>query len=243
MTRHIFPRAGLLALALALVMPVAARSQARAVPRAPDPDPIVNMRNLALLLKAQPAPDTWHTQRGTPPLDIKILERMRRASDLRMAGLVAQARDTLLALERLAPMHPLLETELARTEMALGEMAAAVERLRSLRAATRDTVVGAHDLALALERLARPGDAAQVAIESWSVARVEGPWALEQVLRLAPLDARRVTESLRAAAQGRPARTDLLLGWAEVPACRLPADTAIKVRDCYRATTSWRHGR
>jgi predicted negative regulator of RcsB-dependent stress response len=98
--------------------------------------------------------------------------------------------------------------------MAMGRMSEAADRLVALRAATRDSVVGAHDLALAYERLARPKDAALVAIESWSVMPAEAAWALGQVLRLAPLDPRAVSESLRAAAAARPARTDLLRGWA-----------------------------
>jgi tetratricopeptide (TPR) repeat protein len=111
-------------------------------------------------------------------------------------------------------MHPLVETELARTELALSQVPAAVTRLRALRTATRDTVVGAHDLSLALERLSRPREAATVAIESWSVAPPEGAWAIGRILRLAPLDARGVTENMRAAALARPYRPDLLRCWA-----------------------------
>jgi tetratricopeptide (TPR) repeat protein len=205
--------ASLLALALAPVRPGAADAQS-VTPADVRTFPGTLGRDLPLLFNAQPAPDPWRSQRGVPPIDPRLMARLRRASDLRTAGLNAQARDTLLALERLAPGHPLLETELARTEMAMGQMAAAAERLRTLRAATRDTVVGAHDLSLALERLGRPREAAAVAIESWSVAPLEGAWALSQVLRLAPLDPRPVTEALRAAAEGRPARSDLLRGWA-----------------------------
>lgn len=214
------------ALASAIALPTVAFAQGAPPPEVRDVRTIV--RSLAPLLNTLPSPETWRTQRPVPPLEVRVMERMRRAGDLRNAGLVAQARDSLLEIERIAPMQPMLETELARTEMALGQPAAAVDRLRRLRSATRDTVVGAHDLALALERLGRPREAAKTAVDSWSVARIEGPWALTLVLRLAPLDARGIAEIMRSAAQAQPSRTDLLLGSALLLARQGQAAEAIQ---------------
>jgi tetratricopeptide (TPR) repeat protein len=68
----------------------------------------------------------------------------------------------------------------------------------------------ARELALALERLNRPRDAAGVALESWLASPLDADWAQETVLRLASADGRGVRELMRRASEARPDRTDLV---------------------------------
>jgi len=126
-----------------------------------------------------------------------------------------RAHTTLLELAREVPHHPQVLTELARVEIARGEWAA-VERLaRPERAQQRDSLLMATELMLALERLARPREAAEVAIEAWAADPAQD-WAGDSLLHLSGADPRGVREVTRSAAHRLPGRTDLVLA-----ACRL----------------------
>jgi hypothetical protein len=188
-------------------------------PRAPGPDdriPGTRVREAELPLRfALPGPPPQvRYQRAPAPLDPAHLARLRRAADMREGGLPERARDSLLALDRELPHHPYVVAELALAEIATGDERTAAARLLRERAACRDSLLGSHDLAGALEHLARPREAVQVAIESWIAAPAEGPWASGVLLRLAPLEPRVTTEAMRAACARLPQRGDLRRGLA-----------------------------
>lgn len=152
--------------------------------------------------------------RAVPPLAPALARQLRRAQDLRLAGLPEQALDTLRAVQRAAPHHPFVVLELARTHMARDDWSAAANLLRSERGLARDSLLGSPELALCGERLGRPRDAAQVAVETWVASPAEGQWALAALLRLLLHDARATTEALRGACAKHAARTDLARGLA-----------------------------
>jgi len=156
------------------------------------------------------------SQRPAAPLSPGMAMRLRRAVDLRAAGLLERSRDSLLALQRDNPHHPLVVTELGRTQLARGDWAA-VERLGSSeRTAARDSTLLGNELAQALERLGRPREALKVALEAWAVSPADGQWASTTVFRLAPLDAKNAASALDAIAGARPWRTDLTIGLARL---------------------------
>ena len=165
----------------------------------------------------QPMPvGGYHSQRPITPLPTPVALRLQRGIDLRVSGLPDRARDTLLAVLRLMPHHPVIVTELGRAELARGDWSA-VERLAtSERNAARDSSLLGQELSIAFERLGKPRDAFRVAIEAWTVSPVDGPWASGTVFRLAPTDARGALAALEAAATPRPWRTDLTLGYARL---------------------------
>jgi tetratricopeptide (TPR) repeat protein len=191
----------------------AARAQGTPAPGSRLPGSTVEERQLPMLFSAAPMPDVWRSQRPLPPLPPPLEARVRRAADLRLAGMLAQSLDSLRAIERVLPGHPRLVTEIARTEIALGRPGDAASRLRAMREATRDSVAGSRELAQALEALAKPREAALVAIETWAAWPGEARWAMAEILRLAPLDARPITDAMGRAAE-RPGRPDLVRGWA-----------------------------
>ena len=171
----------------------------------------------------------YHSQRPIAPLPPPVALRLQRGIDLRVSGLPDRARDTLQAVLRVMPHHPVIVTELGRAELARGDWAA-VERLgTSERAAARDSSLLGQELAIAFERLGKPREALKVAIEAWAVNPVDGPWASSAVFRLAPTDARGALAALEAAATPRPWRTDLTLGYARLLAVSGKAIDAARV--------------
>lgn len=156
--------------------------------------------------------------RGHESLPPAVMQRVQRAVDLRTSGLPERSRDTLLVLLKAFPHHARIVTELGRAQLARQDHAA-VERLAvAERAATRDTLLLAQELAQAQERLGRPRDAMRTAFDAWTVSPGEGPWASSTVFRLAPLDARLAVTLFESAALPRPWRTDLVLGLARLHA-------------------------
>ena len=174
-------------------------------------------------------PGAYHSQRTIAPLPTPVALRLQRGIDLRVSGLPDRARDTLLAVLRVMPHHPVIVTELGRAELARGDWSA-VERLAtSERNAARDSSLLGPELATAYERLGKPRDALKVAIEAWTVSPVDGPWASGVVFRLAPTDARGALAALEAAATPRPWRTDLTMGYARLLAVSGKAIEAARV--------------
>ncbi len=149
-------------------------------------------------------------QRPMPPLSGAQAARLRHAQELRGNGRLEQARAALAPLLAEIPHHPAVVTEQARLLLARRDFAGAERLGRAERSAQRDSLMVARELALALERLGRPRDAAAVALESWIAAPLDAGWAQETVVRLAPADARGVRELMRRAADARPGRTDLI---------------------------------
>jgi tetratricopeptide (TPR) repeat protein len=168
------------------------------------------------LIQAVTVPAPARSQHPVEPLPPAVALRLQRAVDLRATGLPERARDTLLVLLRLVPHHPLLVTELGRTQLAREDWSA-VERLATAeRAASRDSTLLGRELAEAYERMGRPRDALRIALEAWTVSPVDGQWASPLVFRLAPLDARGTAAALEAVATPRPWRTDLTVGLARL---------------------------
>ena len=149
-------------------------------------------------------------QRATESLNVGLLTRLGGARRLRQAGRLTAARDTLLQLLEPAKHHPLVLVELATVQGALNDWAG-VERLaRAERTAQRDTLLLGRELAMALERLKRPREAAVVVLESWRLRPGDADWAVETLTRLANNDSRGVREAVRHAATDHPERVDLL---------------------------------
>jgi len=151
------------------------------------------------------------SQHPFQPLTVDGTLQLREAQALRLSGRLERARTALDRLLAEAPHHPAVVTELARLLLARQDHAA-VERLgRAARAARRDSLLVGRELALALERLGRPRDAAGVALEAWLVSPGEGSWAQATITRLAPADIRGVRDLMRRAVEARPERSDVAL--------------------------------
>ncbi len=152
--------------------------------------------------------------RPVPALAPPLARSLRTAQDLRLAGQFSRALDTLRVVLRDAPHHPYVVLELARIRVAQDDWAGTQSLLRAERAAARDSLLGSPEMVLASERLGRPRDAAQAAVETWAVSPPEGRWALTALLRLLPQDPRGTTEALRFAVSRLPERGDLVRGLA-----------------------------
>lgn len=185
--------------------PAAAQTAPRPVPGTP-----VQGYTLLPPTMADPA----RSQRAEAPLPAESAQRLRRAIDLRLAGLPERARDTLLALQRAHPAHPRIVTELVRTHMARSDWAAAERLARTERLAQRDSLLASRELVLTLERLVRPREAIAVAFESWVAAAPEGEWAAQAVFRLSDRDARAAREGFARAVAATQGRGDLVTGQA-----------------------------
>ena len=197
------PRAAAVALVIALAVAQAgpAGAQERAQERMP---------SKVFILPDLPAPRA-SSQRPVRPLEGEQLKRLLQAQALRESGKMDAARELLQALLAESPHQPVVLAELARIH-AEREQWSALERLgRSERLATRDSLLLGHELALALERLSRPREAAQVVIEVWGAAPTENEWAETTLARLDSQDARGIRETLRRAVEARPDRVDIAL--------------------------------
>jgi tetratricopeptide (TPR) repeat protein len=150
------------------------------------------------------------SQRPIPPLSPAQATHLRQAQALRASGQLEQARAALAPLLATGSHHPAVVTEQARLLLARQDFAGAERLGRAEREAGRDSLLVAPELALALERLGRPRDAAEVALQAWLALPTEADWARETVLRLAPADLRGVREAVRRAVVARPGLEDLL---------------------------------
>jgi len=190
-------------LAGATGFPESALAQRLTVPR---PEPVL------IHLQEETVP----SQHAVDPLSPEQLAQLREARRLREAGSLPAARAALEPLAAELAHHPLVLVERARIHLANNEPAA-VERLaRFERAAQKDSVLLAREYAIALERLGRGRDAAQVAIEDWAAEPREGSWAGATVIRLLATNPGGIRDLLRRAAQRLPDRIDLLQGLARV---------------------------
>lgn len=211
------PRRGLragaalsLALGLALAFaPAGARAQARFEPVEPG-----RPGDAPMLFSLPPDAGFGRVAKPSPPLTPAQAARLRRAQDLRFAGLPERARDTLAVLEREVPHHPLIVAEQARIDLARGDYKSLVGRLTSERATLKDSLLASAELELGLERLARPREAAQVALETWVADGSRAGWALPLLVRLAPQGGRATLDAMRAAVTREPGRGDLVRGFA-----------------------------
>ena len=221
-----------LAALLALVVSAPALAQSTGTPEPLPPVPLPpSMLRMALPVRIQTeeVSENGLSQRGSPALADSQMIRLQQARQLRTAGALDRARQTLAPLLAQAPHHPLVLGELAHLHAAALNWTA-IERLaKSERAAQHDSLLLGRELSLALERLGRPREAAQVAIECWIVRATEAEWALGTAARLAPLDARNVREALRRAAAAYPNRVDIQRGCARLEWAMGDGRSAMKV--------------
>ena len=195
-----------LALALTAVCAAAAAGQMGPPPRPAD------LRPLIIDKRIPAAP----VRRDLKPLTPEQVARLEEARSARASGMLARAKQILLPLNQQAPHHPLVVTELAEVYLAENGFAAVEKLARAERAALKDSLLLGRELSLALERLGRPREAAEAALEVWVAAPAEAEWASSTILRLAPTDARGVRTAVRKAVERLVNRPDLELGLARL---------------------------
>ena len=163
-----------------------------------------------------PTPPGTLSQHPVQPLDGGQAQRLLQAQAMRESGRIEAAREALLALLAESPHHPIVLGELARLYMARQQWPA-LERLgRAERAATHDSLLLGHELALALERQSRPRETAQVVLEIWAAAPREADWCEATLVRLDDLEPHGPRDALRRAAEAWPQRLDLVLAAARM---------------------------
>ena len=150
------------------------------------------------------------SQRIPEPLTMAQQLRLRTARQLRESGQLAAARDTLQRLLLVAPHQPLVLNELAKVLGAMSNWTGVELLARAERAAQRDTLLLGRELAMALERLKRPREAAVVVLENWRLRPGDSDWAVESLTRLANNDSKGVRDAVRRAATAHPERVDFL---------------------------------
>ncbi|MEO5987620.1 MAG: hypothetical protein ABIU54_09200 [Candidatus Eisenbacteria bacterium] len=149
------------------------------------------------------------SQHPMPPLTAQQAQALRRAQDLRLAGLYERARDSLQVLQKQVPHHPWLLTELARVHLGRNDPASVERLLRSERAAAHDSLLGGRELVTAYERLAKPREALATMLDVWSASADEAEWTAPKMLRFAAIEPRATRELMRAATLRAPMRADL----------------------------------
>ncbi|HVP14283.1 MAG TPA: tetratricopeptide repeat protein [Terriglobales bacterium] len=220
-------RLGLAGCAIALACALAAPALAQPLDSAAVERSYLRLQDLAprrlppapaftLLAPAEEEEGPAESQRPWTPLTAEQDLRLRQARDLRMAGQFESARAVLAPVVAAAPHHPEVVTEEARLLLARQDFAGAERLARAERRTRRDSLVVARELGTALERLGRPRDAAEVALEAWLASPRQGDWATATILRLAPADVRGVRELLRRATASRPDRQDLAIAKAQI---------------------------
>lgn len=180
--------------------------------------------------------DPARSQHPEPALPPESAQRLRRAIDLRLAGLPERARDTLLALQRAHPAHPRIITELVRTHMARSDWTVAERLARAERTTQRDSLLASRELVLVLERLARPRDAIGIAFESWVAAASEGEWAAQAIFRLSERESRAARDGFTRAVAATQGRGDLVTGQA------LLLSRSGQSAEAVRVLTQWDRG-
>ncbi len=179
------------------------------------PSRIVITRNMAPLVFTV-EDDEALSQYPIPQLTPAQMAKLQQARALRNAQQLDRARETLTALLAETPHHAAVLTELARVRVARQEWAAVELLARTERAARHDSLLLAGEAALALERLGRPGAAAQITTEAWSVNPALAGWAQPNLERLATVDPKGTREALRRASARRPSRIDLSMALAQI---------------------------
>ncbi len=198
MTRLARPAAALLALAAA-ASAWAQPPVLQGPPRPPDPRPLIVLSPAPAALSQRPAPPLTDAQRA----------RLQQALGFAASGFPEKALPLLQLLLTEVPHHAIVLTEMARVENTLEDFVVVEKLGRAERLAQKDSILLGRELSQALERMGRPREAAQVAIEAWVASPIELEWAKAVVTRAADSDPRAVREIVRRAATLRPERTDL----------------------------------
>lgn len=151
-----------------------------------------------------------------PPLDGAHRQRIQRAAILRNQGQFAASRDSLTRMLAELPHHPAVLSEWCKSLLALEDWSGVEKLAKSERAAQADSVLLAHPLADAEERLGKPTDAALVAVEAWAASALMGNWAGTELRRPIPYDLARVREAMKRAVTRDATRGDLAAGLARL---------------------------
>lgn len=137
------------------------------------------------------------------------LARLLQAQGLREAGEIDAARDSVRAIMKTYPHHPLVLAEMSRNMVARNDWSGIERMARAERTAQHDSLLLGRDLSMALERLKKPREAAQVALECWAVLPTEAEWAFSSIARVAGSDSKGVRETVRKFVASFPDRVDL----------------------------------
>jgi tetratricopeptide (TPR) repeat protein len=183
-------------------------------PAGPPAEARIGAPTATTAVPAPPARGPATPQRPARALTREENARLLAAQDHRLAGRFPQAAEALAALAAAAPRHPAVVTEQVRLRLAQDDLDGAVRLARDERAAQRDSVLVARELAYALERLGRPAEVAGVVLEAWAASATVTDWAQGTLLRLAADDPRGTRERVRRLARARPGRADLALAAA-----------------------------
>lgn len=212
-----------LAAAAAIAVAGAAASQAQPPPGGPRPDR--DGRPLIVQFPADPA----GRHRALAPLSPAQLQRFRHAQQFRQGKLLGKAREELISLLAEVPHHPLVLTELALVHVDQEQYGALEKLAKAERAWAKDSLLLSHELTTAYERLARPREAAQVALDAWVASPYEAEWATVALGRLALTDAKGVRERVRKVAERLPDRLDIQRGWARIEWKAGDSESALRV--------------
>jgi tetratricopeptide (TPR) repeat protein len=169
--------------------------------------PLRGTEQMPLIVHVPAAPAV--SQHPLPPLSDEQRARLRQARDLAAAGVPDQALPMFKALLTEVPHHPLVLTEMARAQNIMEDYAAVERMSRAERAAQKDSILLGSELAFALERLGRPKEAAQIAIEAWLASPAQPDWARETLERAEDVAPKDVREQVRRATTRYPERMDL----------------------------------
>jgi len=197
--RAAYVRVAALALALALA---AGSARAQGNDR-----PIRGTEQMPLILHVPVAPAV--SQHPLPPLTEEQRTKLRQGHDLAAAGAPDQALTLLKALLAEVPHHPLVLTEIARAQNVMEDYATVERTARAERSAQKDSILLGEELAEALERLGRPKEAAQIAIEAWLASPAQPEWSRETLDHAEDAAVKDVREQIRRANTRYPERMDL----------------------------------
>ena len=154
------------------------------------------------------------SQRPVPALPPELDRQLTYVLRHRLLRELPQAVAALAPLLAAAPHHPAVVTEAVRLRLEQGDFAGALRLGQEERAAQRDSLLVARELAYAAERLGRPAEAAGVVLEAWAASPTVTGWAQETLLRLAAATPGEARERMRRVARARPGRPDLALAAA-----------------------------
>jgi thioredoxin-like negative regulator of GroEL len=169
--------------------------------------PIRGTEQMPLILHVPAVPLV--SQHPLPPLTDVQRTRLRQAHDLAAAGAADQALPMLKTLLAEVPHHPLVLTEIARVQIVMEDFANLERTARAERTAQKDSILLGQELATALERLGRPKEASQIAIEAWLASPAQPDWARETLDRAEDTAIKDVREQVRRANTRYPERMDL----------------------------------
>lgn len=155
-------------------------------------------------------------ERDLPPLPLDIRAQIERGRSLAEVGRLDAARDTLHAALARVPHHPEVLIEVANVLQARSAWRQLEQLARTERSAARDSLLLGEDLVLAYQRLGRPKDAAQTALDAWVASPIYGVWARTKLDSLAVADPKGVRETVQRVAAGLPLRIDVVRGAAAI---------------------------